>query len=434
MEPPKPSTKHASAVRRRRERLAVEPPPLWPAAVQGGKLVKMLQRTVQRLRTEESASQHGNRGLFLDDVFVAYLLAFFNPSIRTLRTIEDFSQTRQAQRHLSTPRICKSTLSDFHRLVDPQRLAPLIDQLRARLQRKFPVHERPAELSELLPLVLAVDGTFFAAAADVAWAVGTRNQHAVRRRARLDVQLDVHTWLPEVIAVPEPRQGEAHCAASTIQPGAIHVYDRGFGSFELIAAHYERSAAAEASPRAQFVLRCKSHQLRFEANETRPLEAAERTAGVASDRLGRLIGSPGHPAPSVTLREVVLARDEGEPLRLLTNLTDVPAETIGQLYRQRWQIELFFRWLKCYANFDHLISHDRRGVLLHFYVVVIGVMLMYLHTGYRPSKYAAALLSTAVGGGDLDDLLPILRERERQCELARRSAQRRRAKKKLERR
>jgi hypothetical protein len=85
--------------------------------------------------------------------------------------------------------------------------------------------------------------------------------------------------------------------------------------------------------------------------------------------------------------------------------------------------------MKSYANFNHLISHHAGGVLLHFYVMLIGVMLMYLQTGYRPSKYLFALLSMVGPGGSLEDILPILKERERQCEVARQSAARRRAKK-----
>lgn len=429
-------SKHAAAVKRRKEwieKAPSEPLPLWQETVQGGKFVKMLQRTVDRLRGEEVRNQHGNRELFLDDVFIAYLLAFFNPSVRTLRTIEDFSQTLQAQRHLTTQRICKSTLSDFHRIADPERLTPLIHELRAHLTRKFPAIERPAELQALLKQVIAVDGTFFSAAADVAWAIGKRNQHATRYRARLDVQMDVHSWLPEVIAVPEPREGEAHRAAQTVRPDAIHLYDRGFGSFELIAAHFERPEDVDSPSRAQFVLRCKSQHLHFEATESRSLSTEQTAKGLVSDRIGHLVGSQGNRAPRVRLREVTIALSDGESLRLLTNLLDPPPETIGELYRQRWQIELFFRWLKCYANFDHLISHDKRGVLLNFYVVIIGVMLMYLHTGFRPSKYALALLgAVARGGGDLENILPILRERERQCEVARKSALQRRAKKKLE--
>lgn len=66
--------------------------PLWLEPVQGNGLVAMLQRHVSELRGD---GEHGNRQLFLDDVFIAYLLEFFSPTLRTLRTIEDFSPTRQ---------------------------------------------------------------------------------------------------------------------------------------------------------------------------------------------------------------------------------------------------------------------------------------------------------------------------------------------------
>lgn len=420
-----------SAYQRRRKRRPVadsEPLPLWPEKVEGGRLVGELERYVQALREEDNA--HGNRELFLDDVFLAYLLAFFNPSLRSLRTIEDFSQTRQAQRHLRAPRICKSTLSDFNKLADPTRLEPILAALRGALSRKNALQGR-SDLQGLVKQVLAVDGTFFAAAADVAWAIGHRNQTATSRyRARLDVQIDIATWLPTVISVPEPGEGEAHSAAQFVQPGAIHIYDRGYGSFELLAAHYEFQGDAW-QPRAEFVLRAKSHQLRFTATQERPLSEEQRRRGIVSDRVGRLTGSQGCQAPQFAVREIVFVKEDGETLRLLTNLLEAPAEVVAELYRHRWQIELFFRWLKCYAHFDHLISHSRSGVLLNFYVVVIGVLLMYLHTGGRPSKYALVLLGmVAHSGASLESILPILRERERQCQRDRKSAAARRARKK----
>lgn len=415
---------------RRPQRADVEPLPLWPEKVEGGRLVRELERYVQELRDEHA---HGNRELFLDDVFVAYLLAFFNPTLRSLRTIEDFSQSRQAQRHLSTRRICKSTLSDFNKLANPERLQPIITALRGALSRQAVPGQGKVPLHGLVKQVLAVDGTFFAAAADVAWAIGHRNQTTTcRHRARIDVQLDVQTWLPEVISVPEPGQGEADSAAQVIQPGAIHLYDRGYVSFALLAAHYEWQGERLVA-RAEFVLRAKNHHLHFTATEDRPLTDEQQQRGIVSDRSGSLTGSQGKPAPPIGVREIVFLKDDGEAVRLVTNLLDVPPEIVTELYRHRWQIELFFRWLKCYAHFDHLTSHSRSGVLLNFYVVIIGVLLMYLHTGGRPSKYALVLLGmVARGGGSLTDILPILRERERQCERDRKSAAARRARKKAQ--
>jgi hypothetical protein len=388
--------------------------PNWPEPVTGGKYVRMLDAHVRALRDREA---HGNRELFLDDVVIAHLLAFFNPTLRSLRTLEDFSQTRQAQRHLSVRRLCKSTLSDFHRLADPALLQPIVRRLQAAASAQSP-GALPAGLPQTLGKVLAVDGSFFTVAADVTWAVLHRtNRGQQRASVRLDVHLDVATWLPEVIDVCGQETSEAEHAARCVQPGAIHIYDRGIFSFELIAA--QQAAAAffvhrlrEAGPRCP----------QFATEQTRPLTPQDQTAGVLSDTLGRLAGSKNRQPPDVLLREVILqSPDEpGGTIRLLTNLLDVEAWVIGLLYRYRWQVELFFRWLKVFANFVHLISESRQGVLLSFYVAVIGVLLIYLHSGARPSKYAFSLLGlVASGGSTLEEIAPILAERERRIALER---------------
>lgn len=409
---------------------------VWPEAVVGGKYVRLLEGFLQQLRNEDA---HGNRRLFLDDVFVTYLLAFFNPSIRSLRTIEDFSQTVQAQKNLSVRKICRSTLSDFNQLANPERLTPILTALRAKLSQKQSHENQRAQgdLHGLLQQAVAVDGTFLHATAQVTWALAAHNQRSVKRsRARLDVQLSVENWLPEVMVVAPQGVSESNHAALHVESGKLYLYDRGFSGFALLDAHY-REEGEQFVPRAHFVVRYrKAGGNSPELADTRdqPLSDADRRAGIVSDRIGHFRSSKPsrHPLRDVPLREVLVEfESEGETktLRLITNLLDVAAETIAQLYRYRWQIELFFRWLKCYARFGHLISHTREGVLTHFYVTVIAVVLMYLHTGHRPSKYLFALMSVVAGGGStLDDVLPILRERERQNELARASAARRLAK------
>jgi len=166
--------------------------------------------------------------------------------------------------------------------------------------------------------------------------------------------------------------------------------------------------------------------------KARELTREARDAGVTSDRLVRFTGSTHRKPLDVVLREVVIvpADDPENPVYLLTTLLEVDASVIGILYRYRWQVELFFRWLKCYARFDHLISHSREGVLLSFYVAVVGVTLMYLHSGYRPSKYLFIMLGmVANGSATVEEIMPILRERERQCQLQRDRVARKRAEK-----
>lgn len=394
------------------EKTPLESLPSWPEPITGGKYVRMLEKHVRALR---DADAHGNRQLFLDDVVIAHLLAFFNPTLRSLRTIEDFSQTRQAQRHLSVRRLCKSTLSDFHRVADPALLSPIVERLKAATVAKG-LRPTPANLPEALGQVLAVDGSFFTVAADVAWAVAHRtNKGKTRASVRLDMHLDVATWLPQVVDVSGSETSEAEHAAASITPGAVHVYDRGIFSFELL----ECQQKAEAF----FVHRLREPGLRspkFLGENARWLTSEDEAAGVLSDTLGGMAGSQHRPAPDILLREVVVqsADEPGGVIRLLTNLLEVEAWAIALLYRYRWQVELFFRWLKVFANFSHLISESREGVLLSFYVAVIGVLLMYLHTGAKPSKYAFSLLGlVASGASTLEEIAPILAERERRIAL-----------------
>jgi hypothetical protein len=400
--------------------------PIWPETVVGGKYVRSLEALLRALRPEDA---HGNRILHLDDVLVCYLLAFFNPAIRSPRTVEDFSRTQQAQRFLSVDRIPKSTLSDFQRIADPALLDPILALLRDRAARE---RTKPhSGLPDMLGQVLAVDGSFFAVAADVAWAFKRRGGKSPkggrpRKAVRLDVHLDIASWLPEVISIADDESEAAHARAAIV-PGAIHVYDRGIFSFDLVAAHFAAGAhfvhrVREPGPRTP----------RFEADEELPLSDEDRAAGVLSDRLGHLAGSGHRTPPPQRLREIVIASpgQPGDQVRLLTDLFDVPARVVGLILRNRWQVELFFRWIKSCGRFRGIWCEERSGILLQFYVALIAMLLMYLRTGLRPSKYALNLLGMVVSGAATwEEVQPIIANRAREREMERARLARKRAEK-----
>src|SRR3954468_15054709 len=133
------------------------PRPEWPEMLFGSKSVRGLLPLLEQL---PPLSGHPNRELQTRDVFVAHLLAFFNPTLRSLRTLEDFSRTRQATRYLAVDRLPKSTLADFHRLVDPAVLDPIVGHLLQEVGRRG--LKAPADLPDSVRQVLAVDGTFLA--------------------------------------------------------------------------------------------------------------------------------------------------------------------------------------------------------------------------------------------------------------------------------
>ena len=165
-----------------------------------------------------------------------------------------------------------------------------------------------------------------------------------------------------------------------------------------------------------------------------PLTAADVEAGVIGDELVELTGRH---APAGTFRLVTIVTTDRhgktETIRLLSNLIDasvVVARVIGAAYKLRWQIELFFKWLKCFARMDHLLSASRRGITTQLYVAVIAVLLMYIQSGKRVSIYALAALSQVANGQmTIQQAMAVIARRERERELSRARQARLRARK-----
>lgn len=377
----------------------------------------MLARHRRRLR---KARNHGNRLLLMDSVLTAHLLAFYNPTLRSLRTIEDFSQTDEAQAELDMNRICRSTLSDANKVMDASLLEGLIEDLRGRLPELLRLD---GKLGQLLKRLRLVDGSYFAVSANVQWALRKRkagDAHRDDRFVRLDLQMCCVRGVPECVEINGLGVSEVAAACRNVEPGVIYVADRGIYSLQWLETMLRHQA--------DFVLRIKTSQKTRVIHEN-PLTAADVAAGVFSDRIVTLEAS-GDQGPHLREVRIVDAGNPGKVVRLLTNLLDVEAHLLGEVYRHRWQIELFFRWLKVHANFEHLISESRNGILLSFYVAVIGVLLLYLHSGRKPSKYAYNMLClVANGSATLEEIIPILERRERERELDRQRLARKKAEK-----
>lgn len=395
---------------------------ILPEQITGRKYVRLLQDHLEKLR---GLYPHPNRVLFYDDTLIVYLLAFFNPVLRSLRCIEHASQLPGVNRFLDVESVCKSTLSDANALFDPQHLHDLIQQLRKRLPN---LHQQDGKLEHLLEEIIIHDGSFFRVASDVIWAISSSNQYRKgTSQIRLNCQFCLGQGVPGQLSVNgSDGIGEGSAASLFIEPGHIYLFDGGVVSFPLLAKVLE--------VQSQFLCNL-APGVNFAETEQRPLTDEDRAAGVRSDRIGRLTGSDCRQAPDAWVREILIdyvARDgTRRTLRLLTNLLDLPAHLVGALYRYRWQIELFFRWLKVHAHFRHLTSHSRNGITMSFYVAVIAALLMCLQTQRRLSLYGYNMLSM-VGSGwaDITDALPILHEQERQSQREReRQAKKRAAKK-----
>lgn len=375
----------------------------------------MLQEHLHRLR---NLSDHPNRVLHYDQLLAAHLLAFFEPAVDSLRTLDSLSVTGKIiSDSLDQVRLARSTLSDAMAQLPASALLPLMRELLLRLPANCS-HPDLADLQALRKRIVAVDGSYFRVPADVMWALAHRRQNnKVGRQIRLDLHLDVVRFLPLSVQVDGKNRGSESAAfIPTLESGVVYLADRNFIDFQFLRAILNLQS--------DFVVRLKKSGSGpiCELKESRSLTQADIDAGVLRDELVHLPGTRNSTGFDQHIFRVITVFDpvDKEEVRLLTTLLDVPAKSIGQLYRHRWSIELFFRWLKCVAKVKHLFCESANGITMQFYVMIIATVLMHLRTGQRPSKYTYAMFSAAAGDDlNLEKVPEVLERIARERELER---------------
>jgi hypothetical protein len=326
----------------------------------------------------------------------------------------------------------------------------LIEHVRSKLPR---LRQQDSQLHKLLEQATSFDGSFFRTAGDVQWAMWHRKPRGARgsgsgeagsdyvptrKHLRLNCAFCASYGVPMGVSVSgDDGEGEGAAAVKMITTPAnqggidqpdedierIYLFDSGVVSLDLLDTILKKD---------HHVLCNLRDQVGFIVERELPLTPQDKAAGITSDRIGRLAGSPCHQAPAGEFREIIIPYIDrnGKPkhMRLLTSLLDLPAHLIAELYRHRWQIELFFRWLKVHAQFSHLMSFSRNGVTTGFYIATLAATLLCLHTNQPLSKYAFGLFGAVASGLAMpEEILPILQRRMRERELDRQRVARKRA-------
>lgn len=189
---------------------------------------------------------------------------------------------------------------------------------------------------------------------------GIKMHTQIDLRGPIPVLIDVRTaaghdvlWLDELI----------------FEPGAFYLLDRGYMDF----ARLHRIAGAGAF----FVTRAKDN-LRFTRHGSNPKAFG---SGVTSDQFGRPTSTKAREAfPSLLRRIGFVDPDTGKKLVFLTNHLVVPAATVALLYKSRWQIELFFRWIKQHLRIKHFYGTSFNAVKTQVWIAVtVYVIIAILH-------------------------------------------------------
>jgi hypothetical protein len=256
--------------------------------------------------------------------------------------------------------IAHSTLADANSSRDWRIYHDLAQGLIARARRLYASEPFGVELDQT---VYALDSTTIDLCLSLfPWARFRSTKAAVK----LHTLLDLRGPIPTMISVAEGKQADVRILDELIlEPGAFYVMDRGYVDFERL---YRFALAG-----AFFVTRAKTG-LQLNRLESRPVD--EKT-GVRSDQVVWLTLARSIERYPDRFRRVSYRDPEsGKALVFLTNNFDLPALTIAQLYKSRWRVELFFKWVKQNLRIKHFFGTTENAVKTQVWIAICIYVLV----------------------------------------------------------
>jgi hypothetical protein len=329
-----------------------------------------LLKAVPRCWFERSAQEHHRgrkkRTLPAWKHLVVMVLAQLSGS-RSLRDLERMvEQQPGAMAHLGVGAIARSTLSDANRV----RPAALFEAVAAHLCAQAGGGKLGREGLRL------IDATRIYAGKRVeAWAKGG---------VKLHICLAPDEQRPVWFAVTRDRVNDITPAkAMPIEPGLTYVFDKGYYDFSFWAALH----AAEC----RFVTRIKKNSPVCVVKERKA-----RGEGIVFDRIvelsQRLAGQRRNPFQARARLIGITIETTDKPITLLTNDLTTSAAKIAALYKARWQVEIFFKWIKQNLKLAHFLGTSQNALTIQIMAALIAFLLIRLAAGaYKTSLGLQAL-------------------------------------------
>ena len=382
--------------------------PITDDQLQGFKYFHKLRAMLDHLHDHATKRDRaGNRVLHYDQYIALQLLFFFNPVVTSMRGLVQASTLKKVQQKLGVSPTSLGSFSEAGSVFDAQLLKPIISELGAQL-KPLP-HD--ARLNNLPGILTAVDGTELSALAKLA---GLMIQG---RDIKLHTHFEPLNGVPVDIDLTAAKDSEIDNLFKRLVPGRVYVKDRGYACFGLFQAIVDIGS--------HFVCRIRDNSV-YEVIEDRPLSTPAKAAGIVSDQIVRLGCDSKRDELKQPLRVIRIActphrkrsggaggtggtgrggPEQGECLLIATNLMQTPAEVVGLIFRQRWSVEIFFRFFKHVLGCRHLLSHRHNGIEIQIYMAIIACMLIALWTGRKPTLRTVEMIRFYfIGWADADEL------------------------------
>jgi len=347
----------------------------------------VLDRLVEKHKAERDP-----RGLKTRAHLVAMLYAQFCDA-RGLRDVETGLKSHAAKlHHLGGCTVSRSALSTANASRPFAVFAGLLSALMAQLQSGY-----RRKIGDCVRLIDSTSVQLSSLSGD--WATFSAGVCGAKAHIIYDPDADQPLYL---MVTPANVNDITVAKEMPIEPGATYVFDLGYYDYGWWAKLHRAAC--------RIVTRLKANTP-FGVIENRPVPIG---SSILSDRTGylpkRLAASRRNPLPDL-VREVQVVIETGKVLRIFTNDLSASAQEIADLYKRRWAIELFFRWVKQTLKINHFLGTSENAVRIQIAVALIAFLLLRLaHDANNivesPLAFARLIRTNLMHPRSIAELLP----------------------------
>lgn len=356
------------------------------------KLLEAFQRELEPRLAQAAASDPSapERQLTPGAYLSMTLFGLLNPALKSTRALCAASQFKRMQEEVSGQPVKLTSFSEMQHVCDPELLAGLLRDLSSRALPVFGEDRLRAQVQDLI----VNDGTLLPALPRMAWALWQNPQN---RAAKLHLEFSVWKQVPSEFTITTANTCERGVWKGKLKKGSFYVNDRNYSHDYALIHTVQQSGAS-------FVLRLHNNTVLHLLAPPRALSAADRAAGVTQDVRVRLGAGSDGPVGRLVRMEI-----NDHVFLLFTDREDLEADLVALIYKYRWQIELFFKWIKCILGCRHWFSESLEGMKIQVYCALIASVLLVLWTGGKPSKRQwEALQLYWMGWVSLEELTAVL--------------------------
>ncbi len=280
--------------------------------------------------------------------------------------------------HLGIKSVRRSTLSDANNRRDSRIFEDAFYYL---VQRALTLSKKKNPFPNP---IRSIDSTFI----DLCYTLFPWAKYRTRKGAvKVHTMINHENYVPEFIHITDGKVADITVARQIkILPDSIYVVDRGYYDFQWLHSIHKASAF--------FVIRAKSD---LSYSSVGQHDIADVEGAVLADE-DIIVPWRHKPQPSLApnypdyLRMVTYKDPEsGRVFRFLTNITEMAAETIALIYKQRWQIELFFKWIKQNLKIKSFLGTSKNAVFTQIWIAMIVYLLIWFIK--QQTKYGYSMLA-----------------------------------------